>query len=239
MELDKFKIDYYNKFSTSSIMILEEVENNKNYIIINTEFGLCKIRKQHLLSGHIPTIQSAIDKNNYFIKKAIITHDNKYNYELVEYKNSLTKIKIICKTHGEFKQVPNAHLMGQGCPICGDNVCSDYHSSNPTGWSKSNWKKAAMSSKKFESFKVYIIKCYNDVETFYKIGRTFVNINQRFQSKTEMPYIYSIVKIIKGDCEKIYELETKLKNMNKKNKYIPLLKFNGSKECFNDVILVW
>lgn len=82
------------------------------------------------------------------------------------------------------------------------------------------------------------IDYYNDVETFYKIGRTFVNINQRFQSKTEMPYIYSIVKIIKGDCKEIYELETKLKNMNKENKYIPLLKFNGSKECFNDVILV-
>ena len=239
MGLEKFKSDYYIKYPNSSLKIIKEDEKTKNYIIVGTEFGDCKVRKQHIMNGHVPTIQSAINKKSYFINKVSTIHNYKYNYDLVNYKNNSNKITIICKTHGKFEQTPQAHIAGQGCPKCGDNVCSDYHSSNPTGWSKTNWKKAASSSKKFESFKVYIIKCYNNVETFYKIGRTFVNINQRFQSKTEMPYIYSIVKIIEGDCEEIYELETKLKNMNKENKYIPLLKFNGSKECFNNVILIW
>jgi hypothetical protein len=239
MGLDKFKSEYYSKFSTSSITILEEVVNNKNYIIVNTEFGICKVRKQHLLSGHVPTIQSAINKNDYFINKANNTHNNLYSYNLVEYSKSHSKVKIICKIHGMFMQAPNVHLFRQGCPKCGDKSCSDHHSSNPTGWSKTNWKDAAKKSKRFESFKIYIIKCWNDQETFYKIGRTFVDIKRRFQSKTEMPYNHTILKIIEGDSNDIYDLEIKLKNMNKDNKYTPLLKFNGSKECFNNVIQIW
>lgn len=46
-------------------------------------------------------------------------HRNKYNYSLVEYKNTKKKITIICKEHGEFRQVPQTHLRGSGCPKCG------------------------------------------------------------------------------------------------------------------------
>ena len=45
-------------------------------------------------------------------------HNNKYNYELVVYINSKTKINIGCPEHGEFEQVSNSHLMGNGCPKC-------------------------------------------------------------------------------------------------------------------------
>jgi 5-methylcytosine-specific restriction endonuclease McrA len=53
-----------------------------------------------------------------FTEKANKTHNNKYNYSLVEYVNSQVKIKIICPTHGIFEQVPNSHLRGVGCPKC-------------------------------------------------------------------------------------------------------------------------
>ena len=53
-----------------------------------------------------------------FIKEATKVHNNKYNYALVKYKNSQTKIRIICFAHGEFLQTPNAHLSGRGCPNC-------------------------------------------------------------------------------------------------------------------------
>lgn len=35
-----------------------------------------------------------------------------------EYQNSLTKVNIICKKHGNFKISPHKHLCGQGCPKC-------------------------------------------------------------------------------------------------------------------------
>ena len=55
-----------------------------------------------------------------FITKAKEIHDNKYSYDLVEYTYSRVKIKIICKDHGIFEQMPNNHLNGQGCPKCGN-----------------------------------------------------------------------------------------------------------------------
>lgn len=53
-----------------------------------------------------------------FIKKAKAIHDDKYDYSLVEYINSQTKVKIICPEHGEFEQKPNNHLNGGGCKTC-------------------------------------------------------------------------------------------------------------------------
>ena len=53
-----------------------------------------------------------------FIKMANEVHGNKYDYHNVEYVNNKTKVCIICPEHGEFKQKPNGHLSGAGCPKC-------------------------------------------------------------------------------------------------------------------------
>lgn len=57
--------------------------------------------------------------NELFIAKAKEKHGNKYDYSKVNYINAHTKVCIICPEHGEFYQSPDAHLRGQGCPICG------------------------------------------------------------------------------------------------------------------------
>lgn len=57
--------------------------------------------------------------NNEFMIKARNVHNNKYDYSLVEYKNSLLKVKIICPIHNIFEQTPSDHLSGCGCVICG------------------------------------------------------------------------------------------------------------------------
>lgn len=54
----------------------------------------------------------------YFIQKANIIHNNKYDYSKVEYKASNRKVCIICPEHGEFWQTPNGHLLGHGCLKC-------------------------------------------------------------------------------------------------------------------------
>jgi len=53
-----------------------------------------------------------------FIKKAQAVHSDRYDYSQVIYKNSKTKIEIICSVHGLFKQAPGSHLQGQGCVKC-------------------------------------------------------------------------------------------------------------------------
>ena len=56
-----------------------------------------------------------------FIEKAKIVHGDYYDYSLVEYVNSRTKIKIICPIHGNFEQISNNHLRGSGCNVCNNN----------------------------------------------------------------------------------------------------------------------
>lgn len=59
-----------------------------------------------------------VDTESFIIKSNEI-HSNKYDYSLVEYKKSKQYVKIICKEHGIFKQIPNSHVGGIGCPECG------------------------------------------------------------------------------------------------------------------------
>lgn len=74
--------------------------------------GCPKCARERTIEAHRDNLQS-------FIEKARLIHGNKYDYSKAEYVDSQTKVKIICPTHGEFNQTPNAHLRGQGCPLCG------------------------------------------------------------------------------------------------------------------------
>lgn len=76
-----------------------------------------------------------------FIEKAKQIHGNKYDYSKVNYKNSYTKVLIICHNknsqgikHGEFLQDPSNHLSGSGCPKCkqshGEAFISNYLKAN-------------------------------------------------------------------------------------------------------------
>jgi hypothetical protein len=63
-----------------------------------------------------------------FIKRASLKHLNAYDYRLVLYKNSYSKVKIICTSHGVFEQFPKNHLLGQGCPRCNGGEVYDQES---------------------------------------------------------------------------------------------------------------
>lgn len=65
-----------------------------------------------------------------FINKAILIHGVKYNYSLVDYIDTRSKIVIICNEHGEFMQKPNDHLNGCGCNSCGLKTIKDKFKSN-------------------------------------------------------------------------------------------------------------
>lgn len=55
-----------------------------------------------------------------FIKRSKLIHGDKYDYSLVKFVNTKTKVKIICSIHGEFEQRANAHIgkQKQGCKKC-------------------------------------------------------------------------------------------------------------------------
>ena len=56
-----------------------------------------------------------------FVSRAIKIHDDRYNYDKVIYIKANQKVIIVCLEHGEFKQLPNTHLQGHGCPKCAND----------------------------------------------------------------------------------------------------------------------
>lgn len=98
----------------------------KNY---STKVGICcpkhgmfyQVPSSHLKGLGCPKCgkEKNIKTKEQFIKDAINIHGNLYDYSLVLYKDSKTKIKIKCTKCGNiFEQTPNSHLSGQNCPIC-------------------------------------------------------------------------------------------------------------------------
>ena len=147
-------------------------------------------------------------------------HGDLYDYSKVEYINTYTKVKIICKTHGIFEQTPQSHLNGFHCRAC-----------------KPNYEKI---SKNFLTQAgnltciLYVLRCWNENENFYKIGITSKSIKDRFRNKFSMPYEYIVLEEYKGSPNFIWELEKKYHILNNQFIYKPKIKFSGSVyECFS------
>lgn len=168
-----------------------------------------------------------------FVEKAVLVHGNKYDYSKTIYKRHNIELGIICNKHSIFYQKPTNHLSGNGCPLCGVISSKKQKQYNPPGWNVTNWQRAGEKSKNFDSFKVYIIKCWNDNEEFYKIGRTFLKTRSRFRG---FPYNYEILKeIIFDNARDAFNKETELKSINKYLRYTPLINFYGMYECFTEI----
>lgn len=69
-------------------------------------------------TGRVPRDQKPHIKTMLYIQKFIQIHGDTYDYSQVEFRDTATKIRIICKVHGVFLQRPDTHLKGSGCPKC-------------------------------------------------------------------------------------------------------------------------
>ena len=53
-----------------------------------------------------------------FVARAKKLYGDKYDYSKVDYKNTETKVCIICPEHGEWWVTPNNFINGHVCPTC-------------------------------------------------------------------------------------------------------------------------
>lgn len=53
-----------------------------------------------------------------FIRKFQEKHGNNYDFSESKYVNAITKMAVICPSHGKFFMTPNDLLSGHGCPKC-------------------------------------------------------------------------------------------------------------------------
>lgn len=235
---------YKYKYTTEEfIEKVSEIHNNKYDYSLTNYTGtdnnikiICPLHGEFEQSPHshiqgkgcsLCGLTSRIEKSTYttldFIKKAKEVHGDKYDYTLSKYVNKREKIKIICKIHGEFTQIPSAHLWGKGCKYCGNEQC---------GWAHDNWEIAGNNSLKFDGFKVYVMELKEaDGTSFYKVGKTFKEIKERVNGiKTYKPINTTVIRGIASFCSK---LEVMMHRALREYRYKPNIKFDGSTECFS------
>ncbi len=73
----------------------------------------------HLKGNGCPLCVGKNKTTKHFLIQAEKIHHKKYDYSKTVYKNSESKLEIICKKHGVFFQLPSVHLRGGGCRKCG------------------------------------------------------------------------------------------------------------------------
>lgn len=115
---------HHNKYDYSKV---EYVNNKTKVCIICPKHGeFWQTPSDHLNGKGCPQCAGNIrcDKDT-FIEKAKHMHNDRYDYSKVEYVNAHTKVCIICPEHGEFWQIPNNHLNGNGCPLCKNRKIGD------------------------------------------------------------------------------------------------------------------
>ena len=111
-----------NKYDYSKVDYI----NAKTKIMIT-----CKVHGifEQTPSNHLSNYNCQKCSNNFklntqtFIEKANQIHKNRYDYSIANYINTDISVSIICKEHGEFKQIPDFHINRKcGCPKCSNNV---------------------------------------------------------------------------------------------------------------------
>jgi len=146
-------------------------------------------------------IYTRFKREKQFIINSKLTHNNKYDYSLVNYINIKTKVQIICPIHGIFEQRPSNHLDHKGCLKCAiDNKMGIYNFTtlhrNPQLANKNST--------------LYMIEHQN----LYKIGITTQNIFKRFKKSINIIHLLENIPLIKS-----YNIEQQI-----------LTKFNHFKE---------
>jgi hypothetical protein len=126
--IEKAKAIHGGKYDYSKV----EYKSNKTKVCIvcpiHGEFW--QVPNSHLSSHGCPKcgVKYRSEKKSYskdtFIDRAKLIFPQ-YDYSLLEYVNSHTKIKLICPIHGEFEIKPYHLLNGHGCKKCGQILTHD------------------------------------------------------------------------------------------------------------------
>lgn len=122
--------DVYNKLGKHyNYSKVKYVRNNVKVTLICDKHGEFSVTPNKILTRGDGCPKCAIEKNGFnrrltqeqFIEKAIAVHGDKYDYSNAKYITCDTPITIGCKIHGNFKQTPESHLSGTGCPLCNES----------------------------------------------------------------------------------------------------------------------
>lgn len=188
----------------------------KEKMLFNTKYGLVSVTPDNLLHGHDPNIRSAVNRKEYFKNQLLFLYNNKYDFIIDSTDRHNGRVTLICPIHGEQSVDSDSIFLGTGCPCCNK------------GWEKS------------DTF--YLVRLYDDRESFYKLGISYKLDNgdiRRFREYRALNYNIEIIYTHTfSDAIECKEFELKLKQLIKPSLYIPSRwEYNTSTETFTDELL--
>lgn len=188
----------------------------KEKMLFNTKYGLVSVTPDNLIHGHDPNIRSAVNRKEYFKNQLLFLYDNKYDFIIDSTDRHKGRVTLVCPIHGEQSVDSDSIFLGTGCPCCNK------------GWEKS------------DTF--YLIRLYDEKESFYKLGISYKLNNgdiRRFREYRALNYnIELIYTHTFDDAIECKEFELKLKQLIKPSLYVPSRwEHKTSTETFSDELL--
>ena len=222
------KDEYFmNVFKDKNPNLYPQLTKISNYtksdvkILWDFKYGVVNISPSEILDKKEITIDSAINKQEFYLNQVKEGRKdyNNTDYKNLQIKNFSEKGVFICKIHNnEYKQSLYSHKKGiQGCTKCAKNI-TFYNDTTIDYFSNSYGK-------------FYIVRLYNENESFYKVGITGVKGNKR---KRDLKRTYNVETIYEKESylKESYEKEKLFLELFKDYKYTPLIDFKGKSECF-------
>ena len=142
-------------------------------------------------------------------------HDNIIVPRNQEYINTKEHITYECRIHGRQLASPSHLLQGKGCPQCAIE--------NRNNYSDSAWCRLCGD----RDAKLYWIKMKYDDETWYKFGKTFQRIKDRWWELKKLGIQYEVLRVVIGEPEYICKLERRVLRFYRKKHYVPSIAFGG------------
>ena len=161
----------------------------------------------------------AIPSEEYY-RRVNEKHENKYTYA-GDFTTLSGVVTFFCEEHGEQRLNANSHLIGAGCKKC-EKTPIKTNKRTKEGYCKlANGRPT----------KLYFLECSKDGERFYKIGKTFKEISERY-TKSKMYYDYEIKHIYTSSAEEIWDLEESFHLKYKEFRHHPKKWFAGYSESY-------
>lgn len=150
--------------------------SNVNYINRNTKVNvICSVHgvfeqlpQSHLLGRGCSSCSRKKQRTTEeFLSDLKEVYGDEYDLSCTKYINANTKVKIICKVHGEFSQFPNNILRMHGCPEC---IIADVRKKNSDEFLK---KAKDVHGDEYDYSKVDYKNCHTPVEIICEIHGSF------------------------------------------------------------------
>jgi len=222
---DKYFMNVFkdkNEYLYSQLKKLSNYTKSNHKILWEYKYGTVAISPSEIIDKKKISIHSAVNMTEFYLNQV---KEVRKDWDIIDYKDLIIKDFsekgiFTCKIHNiKYNQALHSHKNGnQGCVKCAKNIT--FYNDETINFFKDIYGK------------FYIVRLFNETETFYKVGITGVKGNKR---KRDLKRNYGV--------ETIYEEELHLKEAYYKEKYFlelfkdysykPLIDFKGKTECFS------